>query len=77
MSGEGFVRPFQTRNVTPPIIVPNSGAVKTPTIVRIRAGYGTALRMTSGSQNYSVTFYTIKYPRDMTLSESLHLPIGT
>lgn len=77
MSGEGFVRPFQTRNTTPATVVPNSGEVKVQTIVRIRAGFGTALRITTGSQNYSVTFYTIKYPRDMTLSESLHLPIGT
>lgn len=77
MSGETIVRPFQTRGVTPPTVVPNSGEVRVQPIVRIRAGMGTALRITTGSQNYSVTFYTIKYPRDMTLSESLHLPIGT
>lgn len=76
MSIATIVRPFALGQVTPPTIVPNDGAVKVQPIVRLRAGRGTSLKIMNGSINWSQTFYTVKYPRDMTLAEILASPIG-
>lgn len=75
MSMEGLVRPFQTGQSAVPNIVPNSGIVKVQPLVKLRIGRGTSVRSQTASTFDSVNFYTIKYPRAMTLAEILAQPL--
>ena len=66
MSGiELIIRPFATKDVTPPKIVPFATATQIVPNVRLRIGETGATKTFHGAFSETVTSYTIKYPTEI------------
>lgn len=68
MSMEKIVRPFQTREVTPPRVVPasstTSGASTSDNLVHVKIGNSWGVKSVNGSETIDVTYYMEKWMKE-------------
>ena len=68
MTMERVVRPFTDHSLTPPTILPLSSPQRVEGILYLYVGQIGQCKTFRGSENYSWSFYTIKYPKEKTTS---------
>jgi hypothetical protein len=64
MGVEQFVRPFQTRDVTPPTLARQAGFSQSSAPVRMRWGLVGAAKTFHASYSADTTIYVIKKPKE-------------
>ena len=63
---ETVVRPFQTRDVTPPTVVPYAQPTTLPLNVKLQIGRIGATRTFHGTTSVTASVYDVKYPTETT-----------